>query len=53
LKIQDGVSRHFEKLKNLNIFATDLSILPKFDMLISLDPLDIVCQKYGDFKNKR
>ena len=41
-KIQDGIARHFQKLKNVNIFATDWPILPKFDVLMSLDPLDPV-----------
>jgi len=53
LEIQDGGIRHFEKLKNLNIYVTDRPILPKFDMLMSLDPLDPVSQKVGGFKNKR
>ena len=50
LKIQHDGVRHFEKLKNLSIFVTDGPILPKFDILMSLDPLDPVSQKFGDFK---
>jgi len=34
-----------QKLQNVNIFATDWPIFPKFDMLMSLDPLDPVNQK--------
>jgi len=52
LKIQDGGVRHFEKLKNLNIFIANWPILPKFDMLMSLDPLDPVSQKMGILKIK-
>jgi len=53
LKMQDGGVRHFEKLKNLSIFVTKWPILPKFDILMSLDPLDPVSQIFGDFKNER
>jgi len=51
LKIQDGGPAHF--LKNCKILIPLQPILPKFDMLMSLDPLDPVAQKFGDFKNKR
>jgi len=40
LKIQDGGRCNLEKLKNLNIFATDAKILMLFGMLMHLDPLD-------------
>jgi len=49
LKIQDGVTHHFEKLKNVNIFATDWPIVPKFDMLISLILWTPLAKKFGDF----
>jgi len=42
LKIQYGTGRHFEKLKNLNIFATDLQILKIFGTLMLLDPPNLV-----------
>jgi len=45
LKIQDCGVRHFEKLKNLNIYVTDWPILPKFDVVMSLYPLDPVNPK--------
>jgi len=32
--------RHLEKLKNLNIIATDRPILTKFGMLMRLHPLE-------------
>jgi len=41
-KIQDGGGRHFEKSKNLNIFATDWQILTKFGTVMRLCPADTV-----------
>jgi len=40
-------------MKNLNIFTTVRPILTKFGMLMRLDPLHPIANKFRDFKNPK